>query len=82
MKEISFIQKLLFYLSNMLPTFVAIALIYDFPFTLSSSTQEVALILSLIPIVVSLVRNLLYKRLIPDSLLSSDSSSECQKFTL
>lgn len=55
MKEISFIQKLLFYLSNMLPTFVAIALIYDFPFALSSSTQEVALILSLIPIVVSLI---------------------------
>lgn len=62
MIEMSFGRKVLFYLSNMLPTFVAIAFIYDLPFEFSTLIQQALFIISLIPIGASFLGLVLWIR--------------------
>ena len=62
MIEMSFGRKVLFYLSNMLPTFVAIAFIYDLPFEFSTLIQQSLFIISLIPIGASFLGLVLWIR--------------------
>ena len=62
MIEMSFGRKVLFYLSNMIPTFVAIAFIYDLPFEFSTLIQQSLFIISLIPIGASFLGLVLWIR--------------------
>ncbi len=53
MKWMSLWNKFMFYLSNMLPTFIAVAVIYDYPLTLSTLIEKLLFCASLIPIALS-----------------------------
>ncbi len=77
MIEMSFGRKVLFYLSNMLPTFVAIALIYDFPFEFSTLNQQTLFIISLIPIGASFLGFILWIKYLKN--VDRDKNSDAKR---
>ena len=77
MIEMSFGRKVLFYLSNMLPTFVAIALIYDFPFEFSTLNQQTLFIISLIPIGASFLGLILWIKYLKN--VDQDKNSDAKR---